>query len=418
MRIALLAALLIRSAGFARAVELTYWPSSNPQEIALAKKLVARWNAENPGVQVRMQPLPATQSSEEVLLSAIVSKTTPDVCSNILPAIMGRLVQAKAVVPVDRFPDGESHVLGRSGRDTTDSFRSRDGRLYQIPWKSNPVMLVYNTGRFKELGLKPPRTYSEFWKVARALTRDTDGDGRVDQWAMLVSIKTIWWQRLFDFYTFYVAASGGRTLLKDGRAAFANEAGAEVLAFFRKGFREGYFPMAGFTGDMFMEGHTAMQTAGPWIVKKYRELKPDLRFAFAPIPVPDGRAGPSYTYGDPKNIVIFSTARHPQEAWRFVKFLTSGEADIELLELTNQMPLRRGLVSDERFAPFFRKNPLLRDVARQIEHVSPMDESRHLVQILDIISSQYEAAAVYGIISPREALARAAGEVRRIHEYW
>ena len=65
------------------AVELTYWPAPNPQEVRLADSLVRLWNARHPGIHVRMQPIPVSQSTEEVLLAAIAGGTTPDVCSNI-----------------------------------------------------------------------------------------------------------------------------------------------------------------------------------------------------------------------------------------------------------------------------------------------------------------------------------------------
>ncbi|MFH2203378.1 MAG: extracellular solute-binding protein [Elusimicrobiota bacterium] len=402
----------------AAAVELTYWPSSNPEEIKIAKTLVEEFNRLHPDITVRMQPLPATQSSEEVLLSAIVSGTTPDVCSNILPAIMGRLTKAGAVVALDRFADGERVITRRSGAQGAGMFRSPDGRLYQIPWKVNPVMLIYNTELFAQLGLAPPRTYGEFMRVAEALTRDADGNGRIDRWAMTVSIKTVWWQRFFDFYTFYVAATQGKTLLKNGKAVFNNAGGAAAMGFFREGFRRGVFPMTGFSGDLFVDGTVGMNVAGPWILKYYERRKPDLKFGVSPIPVPDGQAGPVHTYGDPKNIVIFSATRHPEESWEFAKFLISERADRMLIEVTNQIPLRRGLAEDPALESLFKGQPLLRAFALQAERTAPMDESPHLVQILDILSTQFEAAAVYRIISPEKSLDLAAQEIQDIYDYW
>ncbi|GAG19340.1 unnamed protein product, partial [marine sediment metagenome] len=261
---------------------------------------------------------------------------------------------------------------------------------------SNPVMLVYNTKIFKSLGLKAPRTYSEFMKVAQSIDSDEDGDGILDHWAMTVSIKAIWWQRLFDFYPFYAAATGGRTLLENGKAVFNNEGGVTVMRFFREGFKKRYFPMLGFSGDIFLDGKTAMNAVGPWAIKYYQRIRPDFEFDFAPIPVPDGHKGPVYTYGDPKNIVIFATTKHPDESWEFIKFLISRKADLKLLEITNQIPTRRNVANDPYFKGFFRKNPLLRKVAAQADYVVPMDESPHLTQILDIISRQFEASAVYG----------------------
>lgn len=415
MRTVFLGALFFLSVVPTYGVELTYWTSSNPEEIELGRSLVGQWNLLHPDVQVKMQPIPATQSSEEVLLAAIVSKTTPDVCSNILPAIMGRFTQSKAVMALDAFPGYEKVIVGRTGKKLADLFRSRDGHIYQVPWKSNPVMLVYNTAIFRALGLKPPRTYSEFAKVAEAIAADKANPGR---WAMSVSIKTTWWQRLFDFYPFYAAATGGRTLLEKDKAVFDGAGGIAAMTFFRDGFRKRYFPMLGFSGNIFLEGRVAMDVAGPWVIKYYRRLKPGFEFDFAPIPVPDGHKGPAYTYGDPKNIVMFSTTKHPQQAWEFIKFLVSREADLKLLELTNQIPLRQGIVSDPFYGGFFTRNPLLRKAARQAEYVVPTDESQHLVQILDIISGQFEAAAVYGVITPEKSLKTAAKKVQALYDYW
>ena len=415
MRIVFFGALFFLFAGSSQAVELTYWTSSNPEEIELGRSLVKQWNQLHPDVQVQMQPIPATQSSEEVLLAAIVSKTTPDVCSNILPAIMGRFTKSNAVLALDAFPDHEKEIIGRTGKNLTDLFRSRDGKLYQVPWKSNPVMLVYNTAIFRALGLKPPRTYSEFAKVAEAIAADKKNPGR---WAMSVSIKTTWWQRLFDFYPFYAAATGGRTLLENDKAVFDGAGGVAAMTFFSDGFRKRYFPMLGFSGNIFLEGRVAMDVAGPWVIKYYHRLKPDFEFDFAPIPVPDSYTGPAYTYGDPKNIVIFSTTKYPKQSWEFVKFLISKEADLKLLQLTNQVPLRSGIVADPYYGEFFSKNPLLRKAARQAQYVVPTDESPHLVQILDIISGQFEAAAVYGVITPEKSLKIAAKKVQALYDYW
>ena len=176
--------------------------------------------------------------------------------------------------------------------------------------------------------------------------------------------------------------------------------------------------MLGFSRDIFVDGKTAMHMVGPWIIKYYQRLNPDFKFDFAPIPVPDNHKGPVYTYGDPKNIVIFSTTKYPDEAWEFIKFMISKKADLKLLEITNQIPARANVANDPYFKSFFQKNPLLKKVARQADYVVPMDESPHLTQILDIISSQFEAAAIYRVISPQESIKQAAENVQNIYDYW
>ena len=46
---------------------------------------------------------------------------------------------------------------------------------------------------------------------------------------------------------------------------------------------------------------------------------------------PMDHKGPVYTYGDPKNIVIFKTCKDPQAAWNYIKTMINNEGDLKLL---------------------------------------------------------------------------------------
>ncbi len=60
-----------------------------------------------------------------------------------------------------------------------------DGVLYGLPWIAQPVVVYYNKDMFAAAGLAEPTadwTWDDFLTDAKALTKDTDGDGTVDQW--------------------------------------------------------------------------------------------------------------------------------------------------------------------------------------------------------------------------------------------
>ncbi|MGE5847369.1 MAG: ABC transporter substrate-binding protein, partial [Ignavibacteria bacterium] len=59
-----------------------YWSSNNTEEIEFARQAVNLWNKKNPERMVSFQPVPEGQSSEEIILAAVVGKTTPDIYSN------------------------------------------------------------------------------------------------------------------------------------------------------------------------------------------------------------------------------------------------------------------------------------------------------------------------------------------------
>ena len=409
---------LERNASTTTPIMLTYWPAANPPETRLAMRLAKQWNAENPDVQVQVQPLPAGRSSEEVLLAAIVAKATPDVSSNVSSALLARLVRANGVVRLDNRVATAARLNERTNPAMLSSLRLPDRGIYAFPWKTNPEMLMYNVDLLRAAGVRPPRTHSELLAAFKRLTRDTDGDGRPDRWGLWATLKTTWYERFYDFYPLYLAGSGGKTLVVNGKVVFENEAAVAALELFRRGFAEGGLPHSNFAigRDPFIDGTVAMKIIGPWFLKELNELKVQgLHFDVVPIPAPDSSGpGEHYAFADLRSIAIFSTTRHPDEAARFVAYLTSPAADRLLLEDASQLPYRRGLATDPRFTASLKSWPTLSTYAKYVERTRDIDVDPDVVEIFDLISEAYEESAIYGKVPVRKALARAAAEARTI----
>ena len=388
-------------------VRLVYWTSQNPQERTVADTLVARWNRTHADVQVVVQPIPAGQSSEEVILASIVAGTTPDICSNIWPGVLHDLVRAGGVLPLDAMPGFDSLMAARVPPELAERFRSPDGRFHQLPWKTNPILMMLNPAMLRAAGVtRIPRTYSEYLAAARRVTADTDGDGRTDRWMGARDIRPIWWQRTFDVFPLYIAASGGKTLF-DESGALAIDAAAmtDVLGFFQTLYARGDYPRSTLQGNAFAQGRIATEFTGPWTIGWLAENAPDVPVDFAPIPVPDDTprtATPPPTYGDYKNIALFATTRHPEAAWAFARYLVSPEADRLLIETTRQIPIRTGLLDDPQLAAFFTANPTMRRFAEQATATRGVDAVPDVPETLDAVAQGYERA-VYGVETPAEA---------------
>jgi ABC-type glycerol-3-phosphate transport system substrate-binding protein len=191
-----------------------------------------------------------------------------------------------------------------------------------------------------------------------------------------------------------------------------------ALELFRRGFAKGGLPHSNFAigRDPFIDGTVAMKIIGPWFLKELNELKVrDLHFDVVPIPVSDSTdPDKSFAFADLRSIAIFSTTKHPDEAARFVAYLTSPAADRLLLEEASQLPYRRGLATDPRFAASLRTWPTLSTYAKYVERTRDIDVDPDVVEIFDLISEAYEESAIYGKVPVREALAHAAAEARNI----
>ena len=398
--------------------QLVFWSANNPDEQEVARAAVREWNTLHPEMRVHHQPIPEGQSSEEVILAAIVGKTTPDIYSNVWPGDVQFYVRANALARLDQFPGAEQFLKDRCPEDIVELSRSRDGGIYQVPWKINPILMIYNVRFFRELGYdRPPRTYSEYIAAAEKVKRlSRNGEKR---WIGVRDIRMAWWSRFFDFYTFYIAASGGNTLVRGDSVLFDNQYAVQVFQFFRTMYANDYFPMqrASMSGDLFLGGRIASRFTGPWEITHADKFKPDgFEYDFAPIPVPDDHQGPVYTYGDPKNIVIFSTCKKPQAAWEFVKFLVSRENDLRLLKMATQLPVRKDMLADPDFLAYFRQQPKLMPFAKQARYIRGADQSPVMKEVFDAISQEYEAAVLYGVKTPEQGIHDAARRVKLILE--
>ena len=129
------------------------------------------------------------------------------------------------------------------------------------------------------------------------------------------------------------------------------------------------------------------------------------------MPVPDDHKGPVYTYGDPKNIVIFNTCKNPQAAWEFIKTLIDENGDLKFLKISNQLPRRKNLDSNPAFDEYFNENPKMKIFAAQAKYVKGTDSSPVLKEVFDLISQQYEACVIYGKKTPEQAIKEAADAV-------
>lgn len=395
--------------------KLVYWCSNNPYEIEFAKYIADKWNAENPGEQLKFQPVPEGQSSEEVILAAVVGKTTPDIYSNMWQGDVEAYAQAGVLIPLDTLDGFMNYIYERCDSSVVEEVRSLDGHIYQIPWKINPIMLIYNCNFIRNIGFEnPPATYSEFTEAGKRFQIDKDGDGYVDRWFGYVEVQVLWWQRFFDFYPLYLAASGGAPLVKNNQAVFNNEYAIEVFSFLQNLYKKNYFPQERLSArqDVFLDGVIATRFTGPWEIAHANKFKPEgFEYNFSSMIVPDDHTGPVYTYGDPKNIVIFNTCKNLELAWKFLSFMTNTANDLKFLEITTQFPRRKDLLTDSSFISFFDENPMMKTFAKQAKYVRGTDASPVLKEVFDIISQEYEACVIYNIKSPEDAVEDAANAV-------
>ena len=390
---------------------LSYWSSSNSGEIEFSETLVDKWNSVHPDEIIQYQPVPEGQSSEEIILAAVVGKTTSDIYSNMWQGSVEFYAKANILVPLDTLAGFNEFIYSRCDSATIREITSSDGHIYQIPWKTNPIITLYNHSVKSVLGIdKGYLTYSKYFEAAEKIKKDNSGDGYTDQWLGITSTRTVWYQRLFNFYPLYLAASNGMPLIENNKAAFNNEYAVEVFQFLQDIYINEYFTkdQEAATQDKFISQKLFTKFTGPWEITYLDKFKPEgMDYDFTNIPVPDDHEGPIYTYGDPKSIVIFNTCKNPELAFDFIKTMVDISGDSLFLALSNQLPRRKGIDTIAAFQDFFSNNPKHKIFAKQAKHVKGIDNCEVITEVLDIISQEYEACVLYNVKTPEKAIADA-----------
>lgn len=387
--------------------ELLFWCSNNSQEIKFCTVIKNNWNLAHPSTPVHLQPVPEGQSSEEVILAAVVGKTTPDIYANMWQGTVEMYAQAGVLVPLDKLNGFMEFINERCDSAVLKEITSSDGHIYQVPWKVNPIMTIYNKNLFASNNITSlPKTYSAYQNAAE-IFKNNNKNSDIQKRFGYTAVKVIWYERLFNFYTLYLAASNGAPLIADNKAAFNNKYAVQVFSFLQSLYNNGYFSRENVAAstDPFVIQTIATKWTGPWEIPYLHNI-PGRNFDFdyfEPI-VPDDHTGPVYTYADPKNIVIFNTCTNPQAAWDFIESLANKEGDLQFLEITGQLPRRKNLESDNFYKDYFNRNPMMLPFARQIPYSKGIDNSEVIVEVLDIISQEYEACVVYGKKTPEKAI--------------
>ncbi len=382
------------------------WLSNNEQEISWGKETVKKWNKDHPDQKVSSQEIPAGESSEAVIQSAITAGNAPCLIWNVAPAAVPQFERAGGLVPLDDFEGGVQYVRDRVG-DRLDQYLSPDGKLYQLPWKSNPVMIIYNKDLFKKAGLDPENpklsTYDEFMQTSKTL------QSKLNMAAIWPSADQTFFQSWFDYYPTFIAATGGEQLVKDGKAQFDSGTGINVGKFWRSMYDAGVIPQESAQGDAFGTEKTAMGIVGPWAVAVYEKIN----WGVVPVPTPNGTASEEiYTFSDAKNTAIFSACKNRKTAFEFMKFATSKESDRRLLDETGQMPLRKDLLNV--YSGYFNKNPRYKEFGEQASRTVEVPNTQNSIKIWQNFRDAYSGSVIFGRQPVKKSFQQAAETIEQL----
>ncbi len=407
LTVALVLVLVVSSFASAK-VTLTYWTHSHPPMVDLTKELIAEFEKQNPDIQIEYAVIPNNQFFTKMLTS-MSTGTGPDVF-NMSSTRIAAYLDSKAVMPVipSAFGFKTQAELENAWVKGTLKAASKDGKIYGIPSEYNVSALVINAAHFKEAGLNPenaPKTWDELKKYAEKLTV-RKGNQIVRRGFDFFYLPNFYW---LDF-GILLGQQGGTILNPAGTESVINsEADVKALRMwydmvYKEKVAGPQYSLKDSTNPMidYVNGNVSMFLAYPWSMGLLKDTPVWKDSVIVPLPQRDPAHPVTHAYG--YYWMVYSGTKHPEEAWKFVNFLSSHPQ--RWLKNVSFIQPRKGWTN----LPEAREFPFIEVWLDEMGKSSFGDRSARWAEISAAIQRAIEKSIMNGV-DPKEALDQAKSEI-------
>ena len=337
---------------------LTYWGLWEPASVMTA--LIADFEAQNPGIKINYM-LQDPPDYQDRALSALDSADVPDIIrlhTTWLPLFAQKLsISATNTVSAAEMENNFPRIV--------NDLLVVNKQVFGVPLTVDGLGLYVNTAMFQQRSLDMPTTWNDVLTAAKTLKEVDPLTGKitragialgnttnVDHWPDIVTLMLLQagvklvslqdypteTEATLSFYTDFVTKNRvWDDTMPTSTVAFANEKVAMILA-----------PL--------------------WRAPEIKQINPTL--AWKILPVPQLPKSDTVNWASIWFEAVPKNAKHPTEAWKFLKYLASANAQQKLFEAAAkdrefpQAPANKSLLSVAQANPYVSSYMTSMDTAR------------------------------------------------------
>ncbi|UQZ35962.1 ABC transporter substrate-binding protein [Paenibacillus sp. PK3_47] len=382
----------------------TFWGSETRRPII--EKIINDFNASQDKIIVKHTYLPWGDIWTKNLAS-IAAKNPADVIINDIASVDQR-ASKKQNTELTAYLE-QDNIQDRFYESLWDNVLYED-KAYAIPFNTDTRMLYYNKKAFREAGLdpeKPPATWAELEEYAIKL--DKKNGNVYDQ----VGFHPLWGD--FGIDNWLLNADGGKGFFDNDNNMYINTpAKVEAVNWIkswndRLGKKNVDAMQAEFGSEQsnpFISGKVAMWIHQGTFATQIRDYGKDMEVGVAPIPEKTEGSG-HYSGGGGFVAEIPYGAKHPDEAWEFIKYLTDYDAQKYWAVKNFDNVANKEAASD----PELLSDPIYKAAVENLEVTTHFRAPIAVPDFKNLITPQIDSALL-GNITAEEALAKAETDVK------
>ena len=295
------------------------WDVASANSFVIMDKAIAAFEESHPGVKIHYDSGILKEDYSEWCARKLLRGDLPDVFM-VLDTDFNQYCSLGALKNLDDIITEDTEFDESKYFTTALDIGKNSGHQYALPYEVVPTLLFVNKSLLAKEGIEMPKqdwTWSDMYEICRKVTRDTDGDGLIDQFGT------------YNYNWLNVVQTSGASLFSDdfSRVIFASEEVYDALRFTRKIYELNQGQKV--TQEDYNNGKVAFM---PLTFAEYRtyktypyKIKKYTGFQWDCTTFPAGSEGANTSEVDALLIGISEWTEHEQLAWEFLKQLTYEE---------------------------------------------------------------------------------------------
>lgn len=285
------------------------------------QEIIEAFEKQNQGIKISLESVPDNYGTK--LLTQIATGDAPDVFQ-IGDGDVRMFTEKGALEDLTPYVDGNDGLKRDTFYENVLGVGIVDGKVRTLPKDFSNLAVYYNKDLFQAANVAEPKagwTWADFEDAAKKLTK-VEG-GKTTQFG--VDLPGTWQRAILPF----IYQAGGDVISPDGKTHVGyldSDKTVKALDFYLGLYAAKVAPTptdksTTFQGvDLFASGKAAMSITGRWPLANYKETK-GLNFGVAPLPKGEKEANTICYAG----FGMYSKSEHKDEAWKFLKFLSTTE---------------------------------------------------------------------------------------------
>jgi multiple sugar transport system substrate-binding protein len=330
--------------------EVTFQAFGDPAEIDVFKSVIASYNQFNPNVKVNLVAIAAQGDHLSKLATDFAAGNPPEVFL-INYRRYGQFASQGVLEPLGSYLDKSLTVKASDYYTQSLAAFTYNGTLQCIPQNISSLSVYYNKSLFEKYNVPLPTanwTAANFLAAAKALTKDTNGDGKNDIYGMGVDTQLI---RLAPF----IWSNGGELVddyNKPTKLLLDSPEAQEAFQWFvdlqvKHHVAPSKVEITSQSGpDRFLAGTLGMWFGSRADTPGFRTIK-DFTWDVAPIPMLDKPA--TILHSDAYCMAATVSAEKKAAAWDFIQFAQGPVGQTVAAKLGRTVPSLKSIANSPAF---------------------------------------------------------------------